>query len=70
MSELNEVTKDKLNDGDEDCKKPQINKTYLCMCVMEMFMTRAIQENKDSVRSYYKKNEDSFKGKFSRSSLN
>ena len=28
------------------------------------------RRKKDSVRSYYEKNEDSFKGKFSRSSLN
>eukprot|EP00957_Ditylum_brightwellii_P176831 13469463-Ditylum_brightwellii.AAC.1 len=66
MSELDEVMKDNLNDGDEDCKRPQINRTYLCVCIMEMLMTRAIQENKDSVRSYYEKNEDFFKGKFSR----
>eukprot|EP00957_Ditylum_brightwellii_P028742 2171188-Ditylum_brightwellii.AAC.1 len=68
MSELNEVTKDNLNNGDEECKKPRSKKISLSMCILEMFMTRAIGEKKESVRSYFEKNEASFRAKFSRTS--
>eukprot|EP00957_Ditylum_brightwellii_P050656 3840555-Ditylum_brightwellii.AAC.1 len=64
MIELNKVTKDKLNNGDEECKKPMINRICSSMCILEMFMTRAIRETKESVRSNYEKNEASFKGNF------